>query len=92
MKATATVQTKKAQRYMKAMVNHFGQKTTAAYEADSGYVEFGFGRCDIEAQSDTLSFRLNSSGNEGLDRLKWMVDKHITRFSQNEISALTWQQ
>ncbi len=91
MKATATVQTTKAQRYMKAMVNHFGQKTTAAYEADSGYVEFGFGRCDIEAKSDALSFQLNGSDHDGLDKLKWIVDKHITRFSQNEIAALTWQ-
>ena len=91
MKATATVQTKKAQRYMKAMVNHFSQKTTAAYEDDSGYVEFGFGRCDIEAQSETLSFRLNGRGQKDLDMLKWMVDKHLIRFSQNEISALTWQ-
>ncbi len=91
MKATATVQTKKAQRYMKAMVNHFSQKTTAAYEADSGYVEFGFGRCDIQAQSETLSFQVTGAGSADLDRLKWMVDKHITRFSQNEITALTWQ-
>ena len=91
MKATATVQTKKAHRYMKAMINHFGRKTNAAYEADSGYVEFGFGRCDIEAQDESLSFRLNGTDEEGLNSLKWMVDKHISRFSQNEISALTWQ-
>ncbi len=91
MKATATVQTKKAQRYMKALVNHFGSKTNAAYEADSGYVEFGFGRCDIEAKSETLSFHLKSSRNEELDKLKWIVDKHLTRFSQNEIDPLTWQ-
>ena len=76
---------------MKAMINHFGRKTNAAYEADSGYVEFGFGRCDIEAQDETLSFSLNGTGEEGLNSLKWMVDKHISRFSQNEISALTWQ-
>ena len=91
MQATATVQTKKADRYMKAMINHFSQKTTAAYEADSGYVEFGFGRCDMQAQNETLSFQLNGHDHKDLDMLKYMVEKHLTRFSQNEIAALTWQ-
>ncbi len=89
--STATVQTEKAARYMKAMINHFGRKTDAAYEGNRGYVEFGFGRCEIEAQDEALSFQLKGAGNQGLDQLKWMVDKHITRFSQNEIATLNWQ-
>ncbi len=91
MKATTTIQTEKASRYMKALVNHFGRKTDAGYEADKGYVEFGFGRCDIQAAESTLSFQLKSTGAEELDRLKWIVSKHLTRFSQDEITELAWQ-
>lgn len=91
MKATSTVQTEKAYRYMKALVNHFSRKTNAAYEADSGYIEFDFGRCDIQAQDDTLAFELSSSEQDDLNKLKFVVDKHLTRFSQNEIATLTWQ-
>ena len=76
---------------MKAMINHFGRKTNAAYEADKGYVDFGFGRCDMQADESALSFQLNSTSAEGIERLKWMIDKHITRFSQDEIAELNWQ-
>ena len=91
MQSTSTVQTDKASRFMKALVNHFGRKATASYEGDSGYIEFDFGRCDIKAQTDTLSFILNSPGRDELDRLKMVVDKHLVRFSQDEITGLEWQ-
>ena len=91
MQSTATIQTEKAPRYMKALVNHFGRKTTAAYEGNSGYIEFAFGRCDIQAQAGALAFALNSPENEGLARLQMVVDKHLARFSQNELVGLEWQ-
>ena len=91
MQSTTTIQTEKAPRYMKALVNHFGRKTKAAYAGDSGYIEFAFGRCDIQSHAETLSFTLNSPGHEELEQLKMVVDKHLTRFSQNEIAGLEWQ-
>ena len=91
MRSTSTVQTGKAPRYMKALVNHFSRKADAAYDGDSGYIEFEFGRCDIQAQPDKLSFTLNSPGEAELERLKMVVDKHLVRFSQDEITGLEWQ-
>lgn len=76
---------------MKALVNHFGRKAKAAYEGDSGFIEFAFGRCDIQTHAKTLSFTLDSPGHEEVDRLKMVVDKHLARFSQNEIVGLEWQ-
>lgn len=90
MQATSIVKTEKAPRYMKALVNHFSRKTNAAYEGDSGYIEFAFGRCDIQANAETLSFALNSPGDEELARLKMVIDKHLVRFSQNDIVGLEW--
>ncbi|MFK7804783.1 MAG: DUF2218 domain-containing protein [Anaerolineae bacterium] len=91
MESTTKIQTEKAPRYMKALVNHFSRKADAAYEGDSGYIEFAFGRCEIQTDAETLSFTLNSPGQEELDRLKVVVDKHLARFSQNEIAGLEWQ-
>ena len=91
MQSTATVQIEKAPRYMKALVNHFSRKTNAAYDGDSGDIEFDFGRCDIQTDADTLSFALNSPTHEELERLKFVVDKHLIRFSQNEIVELAWE-
>ena len=44
MQTKATVQTEKADRYMKALINHFSRKVNAAYSGNAGYVECGFGR------------------------------------------------
>ena len=90
MQAKSIVKTEKAPRYMKALVNHFSRKADAAYTGDSGYIKFAFGRCDIEAQPDTLSFTVNGPGQEELERLKMVVDKHLVRFSQNDIMGLEW--
>ena len=91
MQSTTTIQTEKAPRYMKALVNHFGRKTKADYEGNNGFIEFAFGRCDIQTHAATLSFTLNSPGHEELEQLKMVVDKHLARFSQDEIVGLEWQ-
>ena len=75
---------------MKALVNHFDRKANAGYAGNSGHIEFEFGRCDIQAESNTLSFSLNSPGQEELDRLQMVIEKHLVRFSQEEISGLEW--
>jgi len=91
MKSTAKAQTEKASRYMKALVNHFGRKANAAYEDNNGHIEFDFGRCDIEVSDQMMSFTLNSPGSEELERLKMVVEKHLVRFSQNDIDGLEWE-
>lgn len=90
METTATVQTEKARRYMKALVNHFNRKVTAVYTNDSGYIKFGFGRCDIQATDDTLTFQATSSEADDLNRLQGVISSHLARFTQSEIPDLTW--
>lgn len=90
MNTTATIQTVKARRYMKALVNHFNKKVSAAYTDDSGYIEFGFGRCDIQASDDTLTFQATSNDADNLNLLQGVISNHLVRFTQNEIPDLTW--
>ncbi len=90
MNTTATVQTDKARRYMKALVNHFNRKVSAEYSEDSGYIAFGFGRCDIQANDDTLTFQATSSDADNLNRLQGVISSHLARFTQSEIPDLTW--
>lgn len=90
MQAQATVKTEKAGRYMKALVNHFSSKVDAAYSANTGYVELGFGRCDIAASESNLTFQLTTNTADDLTHLKRFIGNHLTRFSQNEIDNLTW--
>ena len=75
---------------MKALVNHFGKKVEASYEGDSGYVMLPFGRCEIRASNDLLSFSLDGENERAIKQLQFMVDKHLTRFSKESISPLSW--
>jgi hypothetical protein len=45
----AIIETSKAERFMKALCNHFVRKNPARYEGDKGYIEFGDGKCEITA-------------------------------------------
>jgi hypothetical protein len=86
----ATVQTVKARRFMKALVNHFNRKVSAEYTQDSGYIEFDFGRCDIQANDDTLTFQAGSNNAADLNRLQGVISSHLARFTQSEIPDLAW--
>lgn len=75
---------------MKALVNHFSRKVTAVYTDDTGYIEFGFGRCDIQANDNTLTFQAASEDADNLNRVQSVISSHLARFAQNEIPDLTW--
>ena len=75
---------------MKALVNHFSRKVDASYDGNNGSISFGFGRCDIEAQSDALIFVAESDDQPSLSRLEGVIDSHLKRFMQDEEVSLTW--
>ncbi len=91
MKNKATVSTKKGARYMKALVNHFSRKIEASYEGDRGSISFDFGRCEIEALSDSLVFVVESGTQPELDQLKGVISSHLKRFTQDEVVTLDWK-
>ena len=87
----AIIETDKAERLMKALCNHFARKITARYEGDKGYIEFGDGKCEITATSSTMKFLAESETTDGLDHVKRAVDKHLTRFSTEDIFQFDWR-
>lgn len=90
MKKMATTPTKKGARYMKALVNHFGHKVDATYEGNYGSISFGFGRCEIEAQSDALIFVVESDNQLKLNQTEGIISSHLKRFMQDEAVTLSW--
>ena len=75
---------------MKALVNHFSRKIDASYQGNHGSISFGFGRCEIEAQSDSLVFMAESDNSSNLSRLEGVIDSHLKRFMQDEEVTLNW--
>ena len=90
MVANANFQTDKAARYMKALCNHFGRKIEAKYEDNEGWIDFPFGRCDLRADNDGLSIRVEGHDTPTLLQLKRVVGSHLERFTQNELVSLDW--
>ena len=87
----ATIETSKAERFMKALCNHFARKVTARYEGDKGYIEFGDGKCEITATSSALKFQVEAETAEGLDHVKRAVVKHLERFTPGEDIHIIWE-
>jgi len=87
----ATLETDKAERLMKALCNHFARKITARYEGNKGYIEFGDGKCEITANSNTLIFQAEADIVEGLDHVKRAVEKHLLRFTSGEDFQFDWK-
>lgn len=87
----AIIKTDKAERLMKALCNHFARKRTARYEGNKGYIDFGDGKCEITATSNTLIFHAEADSVDGLDHVKQAVDKHLRRFTPEEDIQFNWK-
>lgn len=88
--AQAQVVTPKAERYLKALCNHFSHKVTATYDNNQGQVQFGFGYCEMEADSNQLNFRIQADDAENFERVKYVVSDHLERFSGDEALKVLW--
>ncbi len=91
MISTATLETAKSERLMKALCNHFARKITARYEGNKGYVEFGDGKCELTASPGLLKFQAEAETEKGLDHIKRAVGNHLARFTPGEELQLTWK-
>ena len=88
----ATIQTDKAERIMKTVCNHFARKTTASYEGNKGYVEFGDGKCEITVTSNTMLLQLSADNVDNLSRVQNVVVKHLLRFAPGENLQINWSE
>jgi len=96
-RATAQVTTDKAERYLKALCNHFDRKASAAYETSkegitSGQIRFDFGDCTMVAEAKQLNLNLSAGDTELLDRLKHVIASHLLRFAAAEELQIDWQE
>lgn len=88
--AHTQVTTPRAGRYLKALCNHFNRKVTASYKGHRGMVQFGFGRCEMSADADTLSIRVEADNADNFARVKLVVADHLERFSAAEALRVLW--
>ncbi len=86
------VQTEKAERLLKALCNHFAQKTTASYENGLGQVMFRGGKCEMRAENGKLLFHIEAPDPGLVTQLKMVMESHLQRFSPQETFVFNWQE
>jgi hypothetical protein len=88
--AHADVATEKGSRYLQALCGHFDRKVDAVWDPAHGDVDFGFGRCRMEATEHVLRFEIRADDLEGFARAKAVVSDHLERFAVKDGLRLAW--
>jgi uncharacterized protein len=87
----AIFKTENATKYLTTICNHFGKKVEAKYDADKGWVQFPFGRCDMTADDSRLELRVSADNENHLGQVIQIVTSHLERFAFRENPMLDWQ-
>jgi hypothetical protein len=87
----AEVATQKPVPYMRQLCKHFGHKTETSFGEDSGYIQFEFGRCDLQARDGVLEIVASAADETSHERLEHVVASHLERFGRGDELSVTWQ-
>ena len=87
----ADVATAKPVPYMRQLCKHFGHKADAAFDEDSGYIQFEFGRCELRADEGTLHLTVSADTDENRERLRNVVGSHLERFGTRDELSVAWR-
>ena len=90
MNSTASFETDRASRYLKALCHHFGRKVDAKCDDASGWVQFPFGRCELKAVDRTLKLTAFADDQCSLSQVVTIVTSHLERFAFREDPKLEW--
>jgi uncharacterized protein len=88
---SAEVTTDKPVAYMRQLCKHFGHKTEASYNDDSGYIQFDFGRCELHARDGQLELVVSAADEEDHGRMERVIGSHLERFGRRDELSVDWQ-
>ena len=90
MNTTASFETDRASRYLKALCHHFGRKVDAKCDDTAGWVQFPFGRCEMSAGDQKLDLTATADDERQLSQVVKIVTSHLERFAFREDPKLEW--
>jgi hypothetical protein len=89
-KRSAFVATATPARYISRLCKHFAHKIPVSFDEQQGRIEFSSGTSLLQADAQGLTLRVESSGQEDLERLQNVVASHFERFAWQETLSLEW--
>jgi hypothetical protein len=91
MKSTGYFNTINGMIYIGKLCRHFAHKIETSYEGNEGFAQFPKGTCNMEATTDQLIFHLEAENEEGCEKMKGVIDRHLVKFAYKEPYTLHWE-
>ena len=88
--STTSVKTATASRYLQQICKHFSHKIEVEFTPETGWIQFDFGKAELEASKDTLTIVAKANNQENLVRLQNVVASHLERFAFRETLVMDW--
>lgn len=86
----AEVATDKPVPYMRQLCKHFGHKVDASFGEDTGYIQFEFGRCELNASGGLLVLAVSAPDEESHERMERVIGSHLERFGRRDGLSVAW--
>jgi hypothetical protein len=89
-----------AARHMAAAARHGGApsgsnpaaKARIEYSDTDGMIDFGWGRCTLQATPAALTLRAEAADEDNLQHVREILTGHIERFGRRDHITVTWRQ
>ena len=98
MLGEANVQTTQAGEWLAQVCRQFQERAAAhpelgievAWSETGGSVDFGWGRCTLQAGPGALNLRVEANQADDVEGLQELLTRHIERLGPDEQAALVW--
>ncbi len=87
----AEVTTDKPVAYMRQLCKHFGHKVDASFGDDTGYIQFDFGRCELQANNGTSTLDVSAADADSHERMERVIGSHLERFGRRDELSVAWR-
>ncbi|APZ52219.1 DUF2218 domain-containing protein [Salipiger abyssi] len=88
---TGTFQTSNASKYLQQLCKHFAHKIDVEYDETSARMALPTGPATLSASGEALRAEISAESDEGLERARGIIDKHLERFAFREgFEKMAW--
>lgn len=91
MKAQVKIKTTEGQSYIGKLCRHFRHKIEATYEGNRGFAVFPMGTCNMLSDENYLTFEIESTDADGIQKIQGALDRHLIKFAFREELEINWE-